>query len=250
MKCDDSRELLDSYVDGELDLVNHLQIEQHLKECADCARAHNNLVALRSAIADDSFYYQAPGDLRARLRTSLKATEPESRPASIWKWKWIPVLAVASLLVAVMLAALTLVRPSQTNEDLVAKEVVSAHIRSMMPGHLMDVPSTDQHTVKPWFDGKLDFAPPVTDLSAQGFPLTGGRLDYVDGRPVAALVYGRRLHVINLFIFPTQERDAQNRVLDRQGYNVIHWNKAGMSFWAVSDVNVGDLQEFSTAVQN
>ena len=250
MKCDDSGELLDSYVDGELDLVNHLQIEQHLKECADCAQAHNNLVALRSAIADDSFYYQAPGDLRARLRTSLKATEPESRRASIWKWKWIPVLAVASVLVAVMLAALTLVRPSQTNEDLVAKEVVSAHIRSMMPGHLMDVPSTDQHTVKPWFDGKLDFAPPVTDLSAQGFPLTGGRLDYVDGRPVAALVYGRRLHVINLFIFPTQERDAQNRVLDRQGYNVIHWNKAGMSFWAVSDVNVGDLQEFSTAVQH
>ncbi|MEP7075554.1 MAG: anti-sigma factor [Acidobacteriota bacterium] len=250
MKCEESKELLNSYSDSELDLVNHLQIEQHIKECPHCCRAHENILAMRSAMTDDSFYFKAPGDLGTRLRSSLKEAEPEPPLSSFWNWRWMPVFVSVLLLVGVSIVALTLVRPTGTGEDMLATAMVSAHIRSMMTdGHLMDVPSTDQHTVKPWFDGKLDFAPPVNDLAAQGFPLTGGRLDYIDGHPVAALIYQRRKHVINLFVYPTQDPDSQNRVLDRQGYNVIHWSKTGMSFWAVSDVNVGDLQEFSTAVQ-
>lgn len=250
MNCTEVKDLLDGYADEELDLVNHLQIEQHLSECADCERAHQDLLALKEAMTEDSFYFKAPADLRVRLRASLREAEPKPQRSWFPTWRWTPAFATATLLVGVSLVALTFLRPSGTNEDLLAKEMVSAHVRSMMTeNHLMDVPSTDQHTVKPWFDGKLDFAPPVNDLAPQGFPLTGGRLDYIDGHPVAALIYQRRKHVINLFIYPTQEADSQNRVLDRQGYNIIHWNKAGMSFWAVSDVNVGELQEFSTAVQ-
>ena len=250
MNCADIQNLMDSYVDGELDLVNHLQIEQHLTDCAKCGPAYQNRMSLRSAVADDSFYFHAPADLRARIRSAIKEADPEPRRPSFWKWNWTPALATALVLVAILITSLTLWRTSATNDDLLAKEMVSAHIRSMMASHITDVPSSDQHTVKPWFDGKLDFAPPVTDLAAQGFPLIGGRLDYADGRPIAALVYQRRQHVINLFVFPTKDADSQNKILDRQGYNVIHWNKAGMTFWAVSDVNVGELQAFATALQN
>ncbi|MBA3356983.1 MAG: anti-sigma factor [Pyrinomonadaceae bacterium] len=120
-----------------------------------------------------------------------------------------------------------------------------------MANHLTDVPSSDQHTVKPWFDGKLDFAPPVTDLTAQGFPLVGGRLDYISNRPVAALVYQRRQHFINLFIWlSTNDSESGNKIMTRQGYNLIRWNQSGMTYWAVSDLNLNELQEFAQAVQN
>jgi anti-sigma factor RsiW len=252
MNCAEIQNLLDGYVDDELDLVNDLQMERHLAECPQCSRAYENIGSLRSALGEDDFYYNAPADLRTRIRTALQEEDkPKRERASFWSWRWTPVFASLLVLAAAAIVLLTFVRASRSSDDLVAQEFVSAHIRSMMTeNHLKDVQSTDQHTVKPWFDGKLDFAPPVIDLAAQGFPLTGGRLDYADGHPVAALVYGRRLHVINLFIYPTRDADSQNKVFDHQGYNVIHWNKAGMAFWAVSDVNVGDLQTFAAALQN
>jgi anti-sigma factor RsiW len=121
----------------------------------------------------------------------------------------------------------------------------------MMANHLTDVPSSDQHTVKPWFDGKLDFSPPVIDTTEQGFPLMGGRLDYAGNRPVAALIYQRRKHFINLFVFPASDSsEGGSKITVRQGYNVIHWNRSGMTFWAVSDINLSELQEFTQAVQN
>ncbi len=179
----------------------------------------------------------------------LRESNPEtSRATGKWRWRLIP--ALAALAVIVVLIVL-LIRPGSTNDELVANEIVSDHIRSMMPNHLTDVLSSDNHTVKPWFNSKLDFAPPVVDLAANGFPLVGGRLDYAASRPVAALVFGRRQHVINLFVFPsTGNSDIANQISARQGYNLIHWSKAGMTFWAVSDLNLNELQEFVQGIQN
>jgi anti-sigma factor RsiW len=163
-----------------------------------------------------------------------------------------PAFAAAAIAVVVLFSVFALFRPSKNSDDLLASEMVSNHVRSLMVGdpHLMDVRSTDQHTVKPWFEGKLDFSPPVVDLGPQGFTLVGGRLDYAGGRPVAAIVYQRRLHVINLFVYPTQgEADTAPKVLARQGFNLVHWDRAGMTFWAVSDLNLNELQEFAGLIQ-
>jgi anti-sigma factor RsiW len=141
--------------------------------------------------------------------------------------------------------ALIVLRPAANDKDLLASEIVSAHVRSLMLDHVTDVVSTDQHTVKPWFEGKLDFSPPVIDLAPQGFTLMGGRLDYVGGRPVAALVYERRQHIINVFIYPTGDTKNADGISGRQGFNMVHWTKNGMTFWAVSDLNAAELQDFT-----
>ena len=153
-------------------------------------------------------------------------------------------MAAAAIVVVALLSTFAILRPANS-DDLLANEMVSAHVRSLMGQHLMDVPSTDQHTVKPWFEGKLDFSPPVVDLSQQGFTLIGGRLDYAGGRPIAALVYQRRLHIINVFIYPTQDANAASSTRTRQGFNVVRWTRNGMTFWAVSDINAGELQELA-----
>src|SRR5258706_1754673 len=247
MNCQTIQNLLNGYADGELDIVNHLSVEEHLKSCAACSLIYENLSTLRTTAADRSLYFQAPPDLKHRIVVELD--KGESAPAKkIRFWNWIPAAAIAAVIVV---AALFFFRPSHSGDELLAREVVSSHIRSMMANHLTDVPSSYQHTVKPWFDGKLDFSPPVVDLAAQGFPLTGGRLDYIGSRPVAALVYQRRQHFINLVVFPSPDNsDSGNKMSMLQGYNVIRWNRSGMSFWAVSDLNLNELQEFAQALQN
>ncbi|HEX3100303.1 MAG TPA: anti-sigma factor [Pyrinomonadaceae bacterium] len=247
MNCKSAQDLLNGYADGELDLVNHLQIEGHLKTCPACEQIYQHLSAVRAAMVDDSLYFRASPGLRNRIMTALPDHEPEP-PTKVSLWRWVPVLATA--FAAVFLIFLFLMSGS-SNDDTLAKEVVSGHVRSMMANHLTDVPSSDQHTVKPWFDGKLDFSPPVVDLAADGFPLVGGRLDYIGSRPVAALVYQRHQHYINLFIFPAgNNSDTGNQMSVRQGYNMIHWNRSGMSSWAVSDVNLDELREFAQRLQN
>ena len=251
MNCDDTRKLLNVYADDELDLVNHLEIERHLKDCPGCTTAYKNLMTLKTDITGDIFYYHAPPELKKRIQTSLREISPEQTAPPFWQWRWMPAFVTSLAVVALLIVGLFFLRTNTTSEDLIAQEIVSAHIRSMMANHLTDVPSTDQHTVKPWFEGKLDFSPPVVDLISKGFPLIGGRLDYAGSRPVAALVYQRRQHFINLFVFPSADNsDGGNKMSMRQGYNLIHWSRSGMTFWAVSDINLGELQEFAQALQN
>jgi anti-sigma factor RsiW len=199
---------------------------------------------MRRSLRSTNLYERAPEPLRARIRASLLGHRAEvkvipTRRRYVLAW----FSAAAAVLIAVIVG--TNVIPIGPGQNLLAQEIVASHIRSLQPGHLFDVQSTDQHTVKPWFDGRIDFAPPVVDLVSSGFPLVGGRLDYVNGRPVAALIYQRRLHYINLFVWPsTGRQEAPASVQTRDGYNILHWTQDGMTFWAVSDVAGDDLGTF------
>jgi len=252
MNCDAAKPFLDSYADGELDLINHVKVEEHLGDCFNCDVYYNDLKLLKNTLAEDqSLYFRAPEDLRKRIQASVRESNAKPATNRFWYWRWTPVFAALAIAFITLLSVSMLLPTSNNNEDSIAKEMVSAHIRSMMVGdpHLMDVPSTDQHTVKPWFEGKLDFSPLVVDLGQQGFTLVGGRLDYVGGRAVAVIVYKRRQHVINLFTYP-ETNTATGETLSKQGFNIIHWNKGGMTFWAVSDLNAGELQQFSELLKN
>jgi anti-sigma factor RsiW len=249
LSCLETHELIHGYVDGELDLVKCIAIEEHLRDCHACTQTYKGIRSLRSAISDGALRFRPPETFEGRLRSTLRReSKPESRPL-ILRWRWI--LAGTSLVGAVIIIwtiAGTFAR--QSAGDLLAQEIVSSHVRSLMADHLADVPSSDRHTVKPWFDGKLDFSPPVKDLSQQGFSLKGGRLDYIGNRPVAALVYQRRQHLINLFVWPSPgARDMSEKASVRQGYNLISWTNAGMTYWAVSDLNLAELQQFVQLLQ-
>jgi anti-sigma factor RsiW len=191
-------------------------------------------------IARDATYYRAPDELRARLRTALRAEAREQARPVLWRWGG---MAAAFAAVSVLSWNLALLQPRMSEDEGLARDVADAHVRSLMvESHLNDVASTDQHTVKPWFEGKLDFAPVVSDFASSGFTLTGGRLDYLDGHPAAALTYRHRLHVVNLFEWPTgSAADAAPVALARHGYALVHWRRAGIEYWAVSDVATEDL---------
>jgi len=249
MHCDEVRPLMDAYLDGELDLDRSLQIERHLQACASCAPAMQIARRLRSAIKEDIPYFRAPRSLEQRVR-AIARNEARTEPRSgILSWQW---LVVAAAMVLIVLGAVSLERIGfgPSHQDLIAQEIVDGHIRSLMANHLSDVVSTDQHTVKPWFDGKLDFAPPVVNLVQADFPLVGGRLDYIDGRPVAALVYQRRLHYINLFIWPSAGKPSSPLASQaREGYTLLHWTRDDMTFWAISDLSMEELQTFAALFQ-
>ena len=249
MDCKDVQHLLDGYVDGELDMVRNLEIEQHLQVCATCSYLYNNQQALQVAIRSDGLYFKTPPHLRKRILSSVRQESKATATPRVTPWRVLA--AVAALLVlSVMTWSLVRALSVPSANDLLAQDVVASHIRSLQANHLVDVASSDQHTVKPWFDGKLDFSPPVVDLAQQGFPLVGGRLDYLDNRPVAALVYRRHEHIINLFIWPlTHTSDAEMTMVTIQGYHVISWTQAGMTYWAVSDLNLSEFQEFVHLIQ-
>ena len=240
MSCELVERDVDAYLDRELDAEASSAVRDHVRTCASCRRQLAQRETL-SRLVRRAPYYSAPDRLRARvLAQSARATSV--RRALTW--------AAAAVLVVSVGAGMTLWRPASDRGAAIADEVVNGHVRSLMANHLFDVESTDLHTVKPWFLGKLDFSPPVVDLVSNGFPLVGGRLDYVGGRPVAALVYLRQKHTINVFVSPAGgDPSTRDLVLTVRGFNLRHWIHNGMSFWAVSDLNSAELSEFTSALQ-
>jgi anti-sigma factor RsiW len=250
VECRDVRNLLHPFIDGELDLVRHLQIEHHLADCTECAEHERGLRRLREALASAALYHPAPDALRARLQAALApASAPATPPARPGRRRVRVLAATAAGIVLLVVASLTaggLFFRSGAAEDRLAEQVVASHIRSLQVAHATDVASSDRHTVKPWFLGRVDFAPQVPDLSAAGFALSGGRMDYLTARPVAALVYRRRDHLINVFTWPATdgEDERPTRSFHRQGFQIRCWHRAGMAYWAISDLNTQELDEF------
>ena len=245
MNCDFSGTLLHAYLDSELDPVRAAEFERHLESCRECTNTLGAAESLRSSLQRAQLYETAPLELRKKIRAELKAPSAEVKNSRVAAWRWLAVAAAILLVSATAWFAMPFFR-STGPEQVTAAEVIDAHIRSLQPGHLTDVTSTDQHTVKPWFDGKLDFVPPVHDFMDEGFPLLGGRLDVLGGRNVAALVYGRRKHFVNVFVWPTKEPDTPiHPPGSRQGYQWVHWRHQGMEFCAVSDTSAQDLHDLA-----
>jgi anti-sigma factor RsiW len=243
VSCDQSRTTIHGYMDGELDAVRALEFERHLEGCADCLAALEATQSLRNRLQQHDLYERASPELWTRVVEQIDTVAPGRREAKAApRWNW---LAPALALAAVILLAVWFLAPrfQHGQTTVIATELVDAHVRSLQPGHLADVISTDQHTVKPWFDGKLDFVPPVNDYSEQGFPLLGGRLDVLNAHDVAALVYGRRKHLVNLFVWPARNGSIDDSSGSRDGYNWLAWRKGGMNFELVSDVSPADLRD-------
>jgi anti-sigma factor (TIGR02949 family) len=245
MTCQETRQVIEAYADGELDLLRTLELERHLEDCAECRALYDQVQELRSAVRTHAPYFAAPEGFDKRIRTQLRLRrepQPKTVPATGLAWR-LSALA-AGIVALVVFSSMLIGMLRHPAGETLAQQVVSSHIRSLMENHLTDVPSSDQHTVKPWFNGKLDFSPPVKDLKAEGFPLTGGRLDYLDARPVAALLYRRRQHTINLFVWPSSHSDSGPHISTIRGYNLVRWTQSGMTYWAVSDLNSSELNQF------
>jgi len=255
MNCLETRESLSAYVDGELPPDRATEVAEHLSSCDECAREYEHVLATVRTLREELVRHRAPDVLRARVRSALREERlaPPARvmrtPGRSWRIPWHVV--AAALVVAVASSGITLLaRGGRTPQSLLAEEVLTSHIRSLMPEHLTDVRSSDQHNVKPWFNGRLDFSPTVPRLEEQGFPLLGGRIDYVHGRPVAVTVYGRRQHVINVFSWPVDpDGDAAPPPEARHGYNLQRWRRDGMEYWAVSDLNAAELGQFTALLR-
>jgi anti-sigma factor RsiW len=242
--CKEIRQLLPAHADRELGVLESVGIDRHLLACPTCQGELARQELMRVGVRKHATYFAPPAHLEASIKAAL-ARETASaavRPQRRWTWRWPNAgMAFASVFAIAMSSWLYLAVP--TANDLLADEVISSHVRSLMVDHVADVASSDQHTVKPWFNGKLDFAPPVSDFTAEGFPLVGGRLDYLDRRPVAALVYRHRQHLINVYAWPAaDERDSAPQSLTRNGYHMMRWTEGGMAYWVISDLNAGELE--------
>lgn len=237
MAACDNLLLVQAEFDGELDAAAAAESARHRETCAQCRAAYADMERVRAGFGAAALSWPLPPDLRRRLRARIAAPAPLARRL-LARWRE----GASFVLGAAVAAGIALVMLQPAAPDVLGA-VVADHIRALQPGHLEDVVSSDQHTVKPWFDGRLDFAPPVKDLADRGFPLLGGRLDYLEGRAVAALVYGHDKHRIDLFVWPKPGRLAPVAG-SRDGYNTVHWVEGGMNFWAVSDLEADELARF------
>jgi anti-sigma factor (TIGR02949 family) len=253
MNCADAEIMLHALIDGELDAGHARDIEAHVATCPACAEELKTFRAMRATMTEANLKETAPSHLRNRIEAALAVpAERVAAPRPSWlasmreSWKnFFGGFALGTALSAAVAASLVIAVVRNDQNQQIASDVVSAHLRSLQAGHLTDVETSDQHTVKPWFNGKLDVAPPVIDLTAQGFTLIGGRLDYINGQPVASIVYRRRKHVINLFVaqpLGVAVHGVKDEIV--QGFNIRHWSESGLDLWAVSDIDAGELDEF------
>ena len=255
MDCDETRVLMHGHLDGELDLATDLEVQRHIEQCPRCVTEYEGLRALRSRLKDEDFRFEAPAELGEKIRREI-GSSPQTRSATKRSagyqarrasWMQSAIRFAVPMAIGAMLALIIAPRTMrQSFDQQIADEVVASHVRSLMAGHLMDVASTDQHTVKPWFNGKLDFSPSVSDFAKDGFPLVGGRLDYIDGRAVAALVYRHGKHIINVFIWPSAGTGMSAQSIETErGYNAEQLTVGGMNCWVVSDLNQRELESFA-----
>jgi anti-sigma factor RsiW len=248
--CQEISHLLHGFIDGELDLVTSLSVEQHLGECPVCAQICRNQQALQAALRSAPRAFSPPPGLRRRIRSAIRRSHG---PLTVrYRLRWRQAVLAASLVFVLVLAwALSQLVSLVGSSDRIAQELTANHVRSLMlPDHQTDVLSTDQHTVKPWFNGKVDFSPQVLNPEPNEYPLMGGRLEWLNNRPVAAVVYHHRKHLINLYTWPASSgADEPVTRLQRQGFNLAHWTQAGMTYWVISDVNAEDLQKFVRMLQ-
>jgi anti-sigma factor RsiW len=234
--CADQELLLGGLVDGELDAANTALVEAHVARCDGCREELERLQAVRSLMRTDGVRHSAPASLANRIAAHQELSPRAANDNRLLRW-----LAPGAVgAIAASLAFLALVPPS--SQSVVDQELVSDHVRSLQPGHLTDVQTTNQHIVKPWFNGKIDFSPPVPELADQGFPLAGGRLDSINGKTAAAIVYHRRLHTVNLFVWPA--KDSSERSFVKDGFAVIEWSRNGLRYAAVSDIPAPELRQF------
>jgi anti-sigma factor RsiW len=244
MRCAECLELLNPYHDGELLPEEAAEVRDHLAQCPECTRAYNELVATSHLLQEGLVHYAAPDVLKARIRSALTQEDARAVRPVLPSSRWLR-LAAAGLLIAVTSSVATWGTVRARSTSLTARdEILASHVRSLMPGHLTDVASNNQHNVKPWFNGRIDLSPPVPGLDSAGFVLDGGRLDYVGGRTVAAVVYQRRQHVVNVFSWPEAGDNSDPSVGTTQGYHLVNWRTGGVAFWAASDLNETELSEF------
>ena len=247
MNCDEVRRFLDAYVDGELDLTHQLDVETHLTGCPDCQDAADQIANFSSLVRMDMEVYDAPRGLKSKIRTSLRK---ESEPKFAWFFEYSRPLAYATAVLVLSFAlawAWVTLSPSK-DQDLVA-EAISNHSRSLMVSHLVDCRSSDLQTVRPWFNGKLDYSPPMVELNQAGYTLVGGRVDILENRPVAAIVYQRGKQIINLFVWPATRRKIDMDVRSERGYQFCGWNQAGLNYLCISEMSGDDLEKFEDQVR-
>jgi len=247
MNCRDAEPLLHARLDNELDVAGAMTVDHHLSECRACAAQYAALENLREQIAAAQPAYELPAKLERKLASRF-ASEGNWF-ARLWNKPWQSAAAlVGAAACAVVLVMFVPTIRSTDGTNAIAAEILDNHLRALQPGHLYDVESTDRHTVKPWFQGKTDFSPPVPDLTNDGFVLVGGRLEVIRQQPTAAIVYKRRQHVISLYVLPSPGGGAKSVLQELGGYHLLHWAHDGMSYWAVSDVAAADLRDFASLI--
>lgn len=242
MECRESRQALDAFVNAELTPMEHAHVADHLAGCETCRRERDMLDSLRKQLRGNLVRYKAPETLRSRVRAQMMVFDANAPAVTRSRARW-PLAIAAGVLIAAASSGVTLAVTRAARTPSVTNELVASHIRSLMPGHLTDVVSSNQHNVKPWFNGRVDMSPTVPDLSSSGFPLVGGRLDYVNGRSVPVIVYSRRSHLINVYEWPAAA-GTHFEPRNVNGYNLVGWFRNGTEYWAVSDLNGEELNAF------